>query len=45
MIAELYDLFLKNVEMELDGYLRIGYGNNPDKLSQALEIFSKWIVN
>lgn len=38
-------MLLPGETMELDGYLRIGYGNNPDKLSQALDIFSKWIVN
>ncbi|MBR6098444.1 aminotransferase [bacterium] len=29
--------------MELDGYLRIGYGNNFEQLKIALEIFSKWL--
>lgn len=29
--------------MELDGYLRIGYGNNFDQLKTALKIFSDWI--
>ena len=38
-------MLLPGETMELDGYLRIGYGNNPDKLCQALDIFSKWIVN
>ena len=28
--------------MELDGYLRIGYGNNFEQLKKALEIFSSW---
>lgn len=38
-------MILPGITMELEGYLRIGYGNNPDKLKQALEIFSNWIVN
>lgn len=29
--------------MELDGYLRIGYGNNFEQLKTALNIFSEWI--
>lgn len=29
--------------MELDGYFRIGYGNNFEQLKTALEIFSDWI--
>ena len=33
-------MLLPGETMELDGYLRIGYGNNPDKLKQALNIFS-----
>ena len=33
-------MILPGETMELDGYLRIGYGNNPDKLKQALNIFS-----
>ncbi len=38
-------MILPGETMDVDGYLRIGYGNNPDKLKQALEIFSEWIVN
>ena len=29
--------------MELDGFLRIGYGNNFEQLKTALNIFSEWI--
>lgn len=36
-------MLLPGETMELDGYLRIGYGNNPDKLKQALNIFSSWL--
>ena len=36
-------MILPGETMELDGYLRIGYGNNPDKLKQALCIFSDWL--
>ncbi len=36
-------MILPGETMELDGYLRIGYGNNPDKLKQALNIFSNWL--
>ena len=36
-------MILPGETMELDGYLRIGYGNNPDKLETALNIFSNWI--
>lgn len=38
-------MILPGETMELDGYLRIGYGNNPEKLKNALNIFSEWIVN
>ena len=38
-------MILPGETMELDRYLRIGYGNNPDKLKKALNIFSQWIVN
>ncbi len=38
-------MLLPGDAMETDGYLRIGYGNNTDKLKEALEIFSQWIVN
>ena len=38
-------MLLPGETMELDGYLRIGYGNNPDILKKALDIFSQWIVN
>lgn len=36
-------MILPGETMELDGYLRIGYGNNPDKLKKALYIFSDWL--
>lgn len=36
-------MILPGSSMELDGYLRIGYGNNFDKLQKGLEIFSNWI--
>jgi len=36
-------MLLPGETMELDGYLRIGYGNNPDKLNQTLYIFSEWL--
>ena len=38
-------MILPGETMEFDGYLRIGYGNNPDKLNTALNIFSDWFVN
>lgn len=38
-------MILPGETMELDGFLRIGYGNNPEKLKKALEIFSQWIKN
>ena len=36
-------MILPGETMELDGYLRIGYGNNFKQLEEALNIFSKWI--
>ena len=36
-------MILPGEAMELDGYLRIGYGNNPDKLEKALNKFSGWL--
>lgn len=36
-------MLLPGDAMETDGYLRIGYGNNTDKLKEALEIFSQWL--
>ena len=36
-------MILPGETMEMDGYLRIGYGNNPQKLEKALKIFSLWI--
>jgi len=38
-------MLLPGDAMEIDEYLRIGYGNNHDDLKKALEIFSQWIVN
>lgn len=37
-------MLLPGETMELDGYLRIGYGNNFEKLKKALEIFSDWLL-
>ena len=36
-------MILPGETMELDGYLRIGYGNNFEQLKTALEIFSDFI--
>ena len=36
-------MILPGETMEIDKYLRIGYGNNPQKLKKALDIFSDWI--
>ena len=36
-------MILPGETMELDGYLRIGYGNNFEQLKAALEIFSDFI--
>ena len=36
-------MLLPGETMELDGYLRIGYGNNFEKLKTALTIFSEWL--
>lgn len=36
-------MILPGETMEMDNYLRIGYGNNPEKLKKALEIFSEWL--
>ncbi len=36
-------MILPGETMELDKYLRIGFGNNPDKLKTALNIFSDWL--
>lgn len=36
-------MILPGETMELDGYLRIGYGNNFEKLKKALEIFSEFL--
>ena len=36
-------MILPGSTLELDGYLRIGYGNNFEQLKQALEIFSEWL--
>lgn len=38
-------MILPGATMELDGYLRIGYGNNFEQLKTALEIFSIYISN
>jgi len=37
-------LFLPGETLEMDGYLRMGYCNFPDKLKRALDIFSEWIL-
>ncbi|MBQ8460673.1 aminotransferase [bacterium] len=36
-------MILPGETMELDGYLRIGYGNNFEQLKKALEIFTQWL--
>lgn len=36
-------MILPGETLEMDKYLRIGYGNNFDQLKTALEIFSKWL--
>jgi len=36
-------MILPGATMEMDGYLRIGYGNNFEQLQKALEIFSDWL--
>ena len=38
-------MILPGETMELDGYLRIGYGNNFQQLKKALDIFSEWLNN
>jgi aspartate/methionine/tyrosine aminotransferase len=37
-------MLLPGETLELDKYLRIGYGNNFEQLEKALQIFSKWLV-
>lgn len=36
-------MILPGETMELDGYLRIGFGNNFEQLKKALKIFSDWL--
>lgn len=36
-------MILPGETMEYEKYLRIGFGNNPEKLKQALNIFSDWL--
>ena len=36
-------MILPGQTMEMDNYLRIGYGNNFEQLKKALEIFSNWL--
>lgn len=36
-------MILPGETLEMDKYLRIGYGNNFEQLKKALEIFSKWL--
>lgn len=36
-------MILPGETLEVDGYLRIGYGNNFEQLKKALEIFSQWL--
>lgn len=38
-------MILPGSAMELDGYLRIGYGNNFKQLKKGLEQFSDWMTN
>lgn len=37
-------MILPGETLELDGYLRIGYANNFEKLDNALNIFSQWLA-
>lgn len=37
-------LFLPGETLEMDGFLRMGYCNNPEQLKTALDIFSEWIL-
>lgn len=36
-------MILPGETLELDGYIRIGYGNNFEQLKKALSIFSQWL--
>jgi aspartate/methionine/tyrosine aminotransferase len=36
-------MLLPGETLEMDKYLRIGYGNNFEQLKKALQIFSKWL--
>lgn len=36
-------MILPGQTLEYDKYLRIGFGNNPEKLKKALTIFSQWL--
>lgn len=36
-------MILPGETLEVDGYLRIGYANNFERLKKALEIFSQWL--
>ncbi len=38
-------MILPGETLEVDGYLRIGYANNFEKLKKALKIFSDWLSN
>lgn len=37
-------MILPGETLELDGYLRIGYANNFDRLEKSLDIFSNWLA-
>lgn len=41
--AETGVMILPGETLEMDKYLRIGYGNNFEQLKKALEIFSEWL--
>lgn len=38
-------MILPGETLEVDGFLRIGYGNNFENLKKALKIFSDWLSN
>ena len=38
-------MILPGSTLEMEGYLRVGYGNNPEKLKKGLEIFSNYLKN
>ncbi|MBR1424536.1 aminotransferase [bacterium] len=38
-------MLLPGETLEIDGYVRVGYGNNFEQLKRGLEIFSYWMKN